>query len=47
LPRVFIFFGEKMLDLTGMQTANQLFSIMDLEIEFLPADGEIIAIAYQ
>ncbi|MDR1644188.1 MAG: hydantoinase/oxoprolinase family protein, partial [Clostridiales bacterium] len=33
LPKVFVFYKEKMLDLTGMQTSAQLCSILDLETE--------------
>lgn len=47
LPRVFVFFEEKMLDLTGMQATSQIFSILNVEIEFLNEETEIIAIAYQ
>ncbi len=47
LPRVFAFFGEKMLDLTGMQTAEQLYSILNVETELLPDDAPVIAVAYQ
>ncbi len=47
IPKVFVFYREKMLDLTGMQTAEQLYSILDLETEMLSEDEEIIAIAYK
>lgn len=46
LPRVFVFFAEKMLDLTGMQTNDQMLSILEVEIEFLPEDTAVIAVAY-
>jgi hypothetical protein len=36
-----------MLDLTGMQTAEQLYSILDVETDSLAANEEIIAIAYK
>jgi N-methylhydantoinase A len=36
-----------MLDLTGMQTIEQLTSIMDVETETLSEDEEIIAVAYK
>jgi len=47
IPKVFLFYKEKMLDLTGMQNMAQLLSIMDVETEMLKDDDEIIAIAYK
>ena len=47
LPKVFVFYREKMLDLTGMQTAGQLYSILDIETENMEPEEEIIAIAYK
>ena len=47
IPKVFLFYREKMLDLTGMQTAKQLYSILDIETEMLSPDEEIIAVAYK
>ncbi len=47
IPKVFVFYREKMLDLTGMQTAEQLYSILDVETEALAAEEEIIAVAYK
>lgn len=47
IPKVFIFYREKMLDLSGMQTAEQLYSILDLETENLSPDEEIMAVAYK
>ncbi|EPI01531.1 hydantoinase/oxoprolinase [Enterococcus faecalis 13-SD-W-01] len=47
IPKVFLFYKEKMLDLTGMQTIEQLTSIMDVETETLSEDEEIIAVAYK
>ena len=47
IPKVFVFYREKMLDLTGMQTAAQLYSILDLETERLAPDEEILAVAYK
>jgi hypothetical protein len=47
IPKVFLFYKEKMLDLTGMQTAEQLYSIMDLETEMLGPEEEIIAAMYK
>ncbi|MDF2804389.1 MAG: hydantoinase [Anaerocolumna sp.] len=47
IPKVFVFYKEKMLDLTGMQTSEQLYSILDVETESLKDDEEIIAIAYK
>jgi len=47
IPKVFVFYREKMLDLTGMQTAEQLYSILDIETEMLDDQEEIIAVAYK
>ena len=47
IPKVFIFYREKMLDLTGMQSAEQLNSILDVEIEGLEDGEELIAVAYK
>ena len=47
IPKVFVFYREKMLDLSGMQTADQLYSILDLETENLEPGEEIIAVAYK
>jgi hypothetical protein len=47
IPKVFLFFREKMLDLTGMQTLEQLTSIMDVETENLDNNEEVIAVAYK
>lgn len=47
IPKVYVFYREKMLDLTGMQTAKQLYSILDLETEALSDQEEIIAVAYK
>lgn len=47
IPKIFVFYREKMLDLTGMQTAEQLYSILDLETENMGQEEEIIAIAYK
>lgn len=47
IPKVFIFYREKMLDLTGMQSAEQLNSILDVEIERLKDEEEMIAVAYK
>ena len=47
IPKVFVFYREKMLDLTGMQTAEQLYSILDVETQNLKEEDEIIAVAYK
>lgn len=47
IPKVFLFYKEKMIDLTGMQNLEQLLSITDLETEFLGDNDEIIAVAYK
>ncbi|MEF2968209.1 hydantoinase/oxoprolinase family protein [Paenibacillus sp. M1] len=47
IPKVFAFYREKMLDLTGMQTKEQLISILDMETEMLDDKDELITVAYQ
>ncbi|MEC0093201.1 hydantoinase/oxoprolinase family protein [Paenibacillus macquariensis] len=47
IPKAFVFYKEKMLDLTGMQTKEQLMSILEIETEMLTAEDELIVIAYQ
>ena len=47
IPKVFLFYKEKMLDLTGMQTAEQLYSILNIETEMLQPQEEILAVAYK
>ncbi|MFI3212562.1 MAG: hydantoinase/oxoprolinase family protein [Eubacteriales bacterium] len=47
IPKVFVFYKEKMLDLTGMQTAEQLYSIFDLETEMLTPEDEILVVAFK
>lgn len=46
IPRMFLFYREKMLDLTGMQTAEQMKSIMGVELSMLEPDDHVIAVAY-
>ncbi|NKI23766.1 hydantoinase/oxoprolinase family protein [Paenibacillus dendritiformis] len=47
IPKVFVFYREKMLDLTGMQTKEQLMSILEIETEMLKEEEELIVVAYQ
>lgn len=47
IPKIFLFYKEKMLDLTGMQTIDQLLSIVDVEMEMVRDDEEMIAVAYK
>ena len=47
IPKVFVFYKEKMLDLTGMQTASQLYSILNVETQNLSPEEEILAVAYK
>lgn len=47
IPKLFLFYKEKMLDLTGIQSLQQILSIMEVELEFVLEDEDIIAVAYQ
>lgn len=46
IPRVYLFYKEKMLDLTGMQTTEQMKSIIDIELGSLISEDLVIAVAY-
>lgn len=47
IPKVFVFYKEKMLDLTGMQTAEQLYSILNVETEMMGPEERLLAVAYK
>lgn len=47
IPKTFLFWKEKMLDLTGMQTKEQLLSIIEMELEVVEQDQSIIAVTWQ
>jgi len=47
LPSIQVFFGEKMLDLSGLGTLNAVISLFEVESEFLPPDATIIAIVHR
>lgn len=47
IPKVFVFYKEKMLDLTGMQTAEQLYSILNVETEMMEPEERLLAVAYK
>ncbi|WBM72226.1 hypothetical protein OH773_08310 [Buttiauxella sp. WJP83] len=47
IPKTFIFWKEKMLDLTGTQTKEQLMSIIEMEMDVVEQGQNIIAIAWQ
>ncbi len=47
IPAVFIFFKEKMIDLSGMSDAKQLQSILNAESGGLQGEDKLIAIAYR
>lgn len=47
IPKVFVFFREKMLDLSGMSTAKQLQSILSAESSGVSGEETMIAVAYR
>ena len=47
IENIRVFYKEKMLDLTGIQSLQQILSIMEVELEFVLEDDQIIAVAYQ
>lgn len=47
IPRVYVFYREKMLDLSSLQTADQVYSLLQMETEFLEDQDNILAVAYR
>jgi len=46
-PKIYLFFKEKMVDLTGLQSKEQILSIAELELEMVSDDTPILAVAYK
>lgn len=46
-PKVYLFFKEKMLDLTGLQSKEQILSLTDLELDMVNEDIPILAVCYK
>ncbi|WP_125607777.1 hydantoinase/oxoprolinase family protein [Lapidilactobacillus bayanensis] len=46
IPNVYIFFNEKMVDLTGFQTKEQLESMMESDLELVKPEETLIVVAY-
>ncbi|HGH5979610.1 TPA: hydantoinase/oxoprolinase family protein [Kluyvera georgiana] len=47
IPKTFLFWKEKMLDLTGTQTKEQMLSIIEMELDVVEPEQDVIAIAWQ
>ncbi len=47
IPRIFAFYREKILDLSSLQTGEQVLSLIGLETEYLENDDEILAVCYR
>ncbi len=45
LPKTYLFFGQKMSDLSGVLNKEQLLGLAEMELEFVEDDQEIIAVA--
>ena len=45
LPKTYLFFGQKMSDLSGVLNKEQLLGLAEMELEFAEDDQEIIAVA--
>lgn len=45
LPKTYLCFRTKMVDLSGVLTKEQLLSLLELELEFVEADEQVLAIA--
>ena len=44
LPKTYLFFGQKMSDLSGVQTKEQLMNLADMDLEFVSDTQKIIAV---
>ena len=47
IPKTFLFWKEKMLDLSGTQTKEQMLSIIEMELDVVEPGQDVIAIAWQ
>ena len=45
LPGLFAYFGEKQIDLSGLASREQIISVLETELEFVPDDEKIILLA--
>ena len=45
LPKTYLFFGQKMSDLSGVLNKEQLMGLAEMELEFAGDDQEIVAVA--
>ena len=45
LPKTYLFFNQKMSDLSGVLNKEQLMSITQMELEFVPEDKTIVVVA--
>ena len=45
LPKTYLFFGQKMSDLSGVLNKDQLMDVMEMELEFMDDDKDIIVVA--
>lgn len=45
LPGLFAYYGEKQLDLSGLTSREQIFSVLETEFDLLPDDENIILLA--
>ncbi|QHM77973.1 Acetophenone carboxylase alpha subunit [Mixta theicola] len=47
IPKTFLFWKEKMLDLSGTQTKEQMLSIIDMELDSVDRQQPVITVAWQ
>lgn len=45
LPKIYVFFGERQLDLSGLVSSEQIKSVLDIELEGMQPATEIILVA--
>lgn len=45
LPKVYLYFGQKQVDLSGITSKEQLLSLTNMELEFINDDTDIIVVA--
>lgn len=45
LPKVYLYFGQKQVDLSGVTSKDQLLSLTNMDLEFVDGDMDIIVVA--
>jgi hypothetical protein len=45
LPRLYVYYGEKQLDLSGLISKKQIYSVLDMELDGFPDTETVLAVA--